>query len=372
MESYSVKITGPAIDALIRKAEKLEEILYNDLTGKSSGYTASGLANLVQQLRNNYVIVNNIDVSTLYSQLLGNTYTESDIVDLLKGKDSSQQNIQLMSLHHTTNSGGDLPLGFDKLLDNLSDKVLKRVRIGAANEILENILANALGHALDTSKHKINSTASYLSTHEEERVADIEITYTQGIDKQVLLDSKSSLDNFHIGEIKNLQERAETARTKLNMTKPMSPTNYEQFAYDILTKQYSLVDVEITETVVKSDAFGHIVDLQAVYRVSQDDLDYFSAELLKNKYQNLSHPLLFVTPNGQAVKTLSQVLTDLKTGIGTVQLNNLSSSSTTVNKKVDSEYNEGLEELRKQGDDLIQKKLNVISLWYGKPTRVKD
>jgi hypothetical protein len=236
----------------------------------------------------------------------------------------------------------------------------------------ENILANALGHALDTSKHKINSTASYLSTHEEERVADIEITYTQGIDKQVLLDSKSSLDNFHIGEIKNLQERAETARTKLNMTKPMSPTNYEQFAYDILTKQYSLVDVEITETVVKSDAFGHIVDLQAVYRVSQDDLDYFSAELLKNKYQNLSHPLLFVTPNGQAVKTLSQVLTDLKTGIGTVQLNNLSSSSTTVNKKVDSEYNEGLEELRKQGDNLIQKKLNVISLWYGKPTRVKD
>lgn len=353
--SSIINVKPTAIDSIKKKAIEQEKKLYNQLVPNGS-FSPDKLANFIQKIRQDYISINKIKITP--GKILSGEFGEEDIKNLLLGEDDL-----LITNHHDAEIGAELPRGIDNLIEKTKDNIKKSFRIGYANEIIENILATSLGKQLG-KKYTITSTASYLISHNDERLADIQITYTNkdDIEDLVLLDSKSSLNNFHILDIDNLQERY-----KGILIKPKGAWDeYDEFVSSIFKESSGIGDIEIKEEPISYYGGEKIVDLTAMINISQSSANFISGQAINSKYGNISSPLLFVSPARGRVLTLSQLLSELELGKGCLETE-IKEDSITSNKRFDGEYEEALKELKKIKDLDSRKYLNKVSLWYGKP-----
>lgn len=355
-----VKLNKTSLNTLISSAEKMEEKLYNDIIGTtSSHYQSSELEKVIKDILNDYIYINNIKIKSgdVVNYIKDPNFLK-ELEELFKGEDA------LLSTHRNTmlfkNSLDDFPL-VNKIRKNIEDKFKK----GYATELLTNIVLRGLGERLDKKSFNIDSTSYYTYSHSDERIADIELSYVDknGLKSMVKFDSKQNLNNFHITELDNIQERYNIAMTKESFTNPIQPTEYERVAKTIVNL---LIDKGFT---VKEDKKVHlgggVYDWTVVYEINQDAAQSIVEEILRNKYGSLTSPLLFNSYDIIDVKSLSSVLKDLLNNGAYLYYPNGLIGGGTYNTNNSSDYKD-IESDIKEAEQNFAKRFNKFELWYGK------
>lgn len=350
-------ISPSALTVLKTRAQDHEKKLYEDL-GKYNNqpYSPQNLALLIQALRQNYVNVTELKITPKeVMQGAKDKDFEDSLSSHLLGEDA------LMITHRK--AYGNKALGISNLIDRVRDEAVYAIRRGYANEIIENILARAVGQELSkqsgNSNYIMSSTANELySSHVDTRLADIELEYIDkdGLESSLKFDAKYNLNKFHITEINDLSDRLKW------IDEPYGPINsYHETAKlirDVLQKSGGLKLLSQEEIHLG----GNVYDLKVTYGLDPIQAGDIAALLLKDKYGDLMQPLIFTSyQNNQEVKTFSQVLEDLSSGSGYLDYSEVEGGS-TFSVEMPSDKQDALDEVK----DYMDKMINHVALWYGR------
>lgn len=357
------KIHPGALNTLINRAKDVEEKLYNDL-GKyqNQPYTPQNLALLIQRLRQDYIQVAELDLRP-HDIMRGakDLNFEQELEKYLLGPDEDE----VLMFQHRDTTISSQATGMTQLIGKVRSKIQEEFQYGYAVEIIENILARAIGQELGKlnqgNEYKMKSTANDLqSSHIDTRLADIEITYVDknSLDSALSIDSKSRLDRFHITGITDLKDRLQ------HVLEPYGPTtsyhNLTEAIYNILKQTNGLKLLSQEEIPLGNGVY----DLHVTYGLDPIQAGAIAVELLNDKYGLLTNPLLFTSyadPAHQQAKTFAGVLQDLQDGQAYVDFTDIYGGS-SYSIHIPGERDEALRKVEEHIDDMI----NEVALWYGR------